>query len=96
MCTSALDAIYTSSSRGDAYQNYVAVGSESGVVSLYDYTSPVGSRASKPQPTLLKSVMNLTTKATTVKFHPSGQIMAIASNEVIIFESYIIYSCILS
>lgn len=83
MCTSALDAVYTSSMRADMYQNYVAVGSESGVVSLYDYTSPVSGRvASKPTPNLLKSVMNLTTKITTVKFHPSGQLMAIASNEV--------------
>ena len=84
MCTSALDAMYTSSTRGDAYQNYVAVGSESGVVSLYDYSTPVSGaqRSAQPRPGLVKSVMNLTTKITTVKFHPSGQLMAMASNEV--------------
>jgi U3 small nucleolar RNA-associated protein 18 len=69
---------------------YLSVATMSGVVSLFEgilstsatsaYYSFSESNNASPKP--LKSVMNLTTKITTSSFHPSGQILAIASNEV--------------
>lgn len=70
-------------------RSYLSVGCESGVVSIfgadrdafsgaYDFTG--GSLGGVPKQ--LKSVMNLTTQITSTCFHPSGQILAIASNQV--------------
>jgi U3 small nucleolar RNA-associated protein 18 len=53
----------------------IAVGAESGVVSLYN-----GSSLSAC-PTKSKSIMNLTTSITSLAFHPSGDIVAAASEE---------------
>jgi hypothetical protein len=69
-------------------KSYLSVASESGVVSIYgadrdafsgsyDFAGSLGG-----VPKQLKSVMNLTTQITSTCFHPSGQILAIASNQV--------------
>jgi hypothetical protein len=69
-------------------RSYLSVGAESGVVSIfgadrdpfsgaYDFAGSLGG-----VPKQLKSVMNLTTQITSTCFHPSGQILAIASNQV--------------
>lgn len=50
--------------------------------SLHDDSDVRGKRLASTAPKPLKSVMNLTTKITCSAFHPSGQILAIASNEV--------------
>lgn len=75
---------------------FTAVGSESGVVSLYNITCHykdvikkgiqefsdtdvvLDSVTQKP----LRSVMNLTTKITSMAVHPSGQMMSVASDQV--------------
>jgi hypothetical protein len=74
---------------------YLSIGSTSGVNSIfegnydnekgsynfenqYSSASPIASVYPKP----LKSVMNITTRITSSSFHPSGQILAIASKEV--------------
>ncbi len=70
----------------DAYLN---VATMSGVSSIFEgYVSDNNSTGGyysfgenfSPKP--LKTIMNLTTKITTARYHPSGQILAIASNEV--------------
>lgn len=64
-------------------QKYLAVGAESGVVSVYDMTqSP--STQNPATPFKLNDVMNLTTAITSMVLHPSGQLLAIGSNEVIL------------
>ena len=70
-CTSALAAT------SDA----LAVGSESGVVSLYADGLP-SDRSQVGNPTLSKAFMNLTTKVDSLAFHPSGQLLAAGSSEV--------------
>lgn len=61
-----------------------AIGSESGVVSLYQGESyHTGNSAA---PTLMKSVMNLSTRINSMAFHPSGQLLAMASEEVFHFS----------
>lgn len=61
--------------RGD----YYAIGSNTGIVNVYgsDAGSPF-STTSTPKP--LKTITNLTTPISTVRFDPSGQILAIASD----------------
>lgn len=75
-------------------RSYLSVGAESGVVSVfgadkdansgaYDFfngTEP--NRTVRSVPKQLKSLLNLTTQITSTCFHPSGQIVAIASNQV--------------
>jgi U3 small nucleolar RNA-associated protein 18 len=63
---------------------YFAAGSDSGVVNIYsqggqgnDVNRPRGLFSPNPSP--LKTIMNLTTVADTVRFNPDGQILAIAS-----------------
>lgn len=74
-------------------RSYLAVGAESGVVSVfgadrdglgggYDFSCGSTTSALGGVPKQLKSVMNLTTPITSSCFHPSGQILAIASNQV--------------
>jgi len=53
---------------------YVAVGSDSGVVNVYDDKCY---RSASPSP--LKAIMNLTTVVHKVEFHPDGQMLAIGS-----------------
>ena len=74
---------------------YLSVGAESGVVSLFgaDRDAQSGAddffngtldanRTVRSAPKQLKSLLNLTTQITSSVFHPSGQIAAIASNQV--------------
>lgn len=75
---------------------YLSIGAISGVDSIYEglydsqsgyyQFSPSGAINSRPKP--LRSVMNLTTKITASAFHPSGQVLAIASYEVILLNSF--------
>lgn len=66
---------------------------------VHDFTaspyeeSDVKGRKFGGTPKPLKSVMNLTTKITTSSFHPSGQILAIASNEVCVFDCMMFHNC---
>lgn len=69
--------------------DYVCVGAMSGVATIFQ--RPVsatgaaavssGGDASESSFSLMKSVMNLTTKVTSMAFHPSGQLLVIASDE---------------
>jgi WD40 repeat protein len=68
---------------------YLGVGTMSGISSVFEgivsndpTSSSYYSFGDNMSPKPLKTVMNLTTKITASAFHPSGQIMAIASNEV--------------
>lgn len=64
-------------------QKYLAVGAESGVVSIYDLTQPPLTQ-NPSIPFKLHDVMNLTTSITSMAMHPSGKLLAIGSVEVII------------
>lgn len=55
---------------------YLACGSYSGVVNIYETETCRASRSPKP----LKAVMNLTTACTDAVFHPSSEILALSSN----------------
>ena len=57
--------------------SYLAVGSESGVLTLYDGNVPGGTEA----PTTLKTAMNLTTKVTSCEFHSSSECISYSSHE---------------
>jgi U3 small nucleolar RNA-associated protein 18 len=72
-CTSALAAIPASSSSSE----YVAVGAESGAVSLFP--GPQGASAAAAA-TAAKSFLHLTTPVTTLAFHPSAEILAMGSS----------------
>ncbi|KAK2894280.1 U3 small nucleolar RNA-associated protein 18 homolog [Channa argus] len=54
---------------------YLACGSQSGVVNVYSQESCLNSANPKP----LKAVMNLVTSATSLAFNPSSEILAVAS-----------------
>ncbi|KNC96269.1 uncharacterized protein SPPG_08420 [Spizellomyces punctatus DAOM BR117] len=56
---------------------YLATGSDSGVVNLYDHKSCLSS--SNPSPR--KSILNLTTAITTLRFNVDSQILAMASRD---------------
>ncbi|CAM9313703.1 unnamed protein product [Ectocarpus sp. 12 AP-2014] len=76
-CTSSLAVKGPTSS---SPQRLTAVGSDSGVVNVYDADAlETGKRVLRPSP--LKAVMSLTTPVTTTKFSPDGQMLAIASNQ---------------
>jgi U3 small nucleolar RNA-associated protein 18 len=77
-CTSSLAAHRSPSSDRPGYS--LAVGAESGVVSLFQVEAAVD--ASVPALSVVKSIMSLTTKITNICYHPSSEIMAIASDEV--------------
>jgi U3 small nucleolar RNA-associated protein 18 len=88
-CSSSLSGCSSSnSSSNDSSSHYLAVGTESGVVSIFNekFSSINSSNQSKmlKAPTALKTIMSLTTKITCTSFHPSGQILAIASDQVFI------------
>ena len=70
-CTSALAAVSASSTA----PQYVAVGAESGAVSLFPGT-PVAAAAAA-----VKSFLHLTTQVTSLAFHPSAEILAMASDQ---------------
>ncbi len=86
---------YTHNSHYTLPKAYLSVGAESGVVSLfgadrdaqsgaYDFFNGTidANRTVRSAPKQLKSLLNLTTQITSSVFHPSGQIAAIASNQV--------------
>uniref|UniRef100_A0A8C2ZNP1 U3 small nucleolar RNA-associated protein 18 homolog n=1 Tax=Cyclopterus lumpus TaxID=8103 RepID=A0A8C2ZNP1_CYCLU len=56
---------------------YLACGSQSGVVNVYSQEACLNSANPKP----LKAVMNLLTSATSMTFNPSSEILAIASRD---------------
>ncbi len=70
-----------------ATSNFVAVGSESGVVNLYtekySRSSPYGGKSGLGLNAIernpLKSIMNLTTSADSLKFNDDGQILALST-----------------
>ncbi|KAJ0000908.1 hypothetical protein NQD34_005928 [Periophthalmus magnuspinnatus] len=54
---------------------YLACGSQSGVVNIYSLDSCVSSSQPKP----LKSIMNLVTPTTTLRFNPTSELLALGS-----------------
>ena len=60
---------------------YMAIGAESGVVSLYDTSNSFFSGLTTETPAKVKSIMNLTMKINSLTFHPSGQLVAMASDQ---------------
>lgn len=81
-------------SNPSSHSQYLAVGAESGVVSVFqedfsstlssnNLTSSLGKMATKDSPRAIRSIMNLTTKITDLTFHSSGHLLAISSQEVI-------------
>lgn len=71
---------------------YLAVGAESGVVSVFDLSrsasKEVGDRNDVSNPLKLKSVMNLTMKINAMAMHPAGELLAIGSDQVsFVFDS---------
>lgn len=98
-CSSSLSGCSSSNSSSDSSSHYLAVGTESGVVSIFNekFSSINGSSQSKllTAPTALKTIMSLTTKITCTTFHPSGQILAIASDQVFIFIIILFFNCII-
>lgn len=56
----------------------VATASKQGVVNVYNYNEVI----SKKLPTPVKSIMNLTTAISSIKFNHSSEMLALASNEV--------------
>eukprot|EP00903_Cladosiphon_okamuranus_P020562 g18874.t1 len=70
----------TTGSSSSSPRRLTAIGSDSGVVNVYDADAvETGKRVLRPTP--LKAVMSLTTPVTTTKFSPDGQMLAIASNQ---------------
>jgi len=61
---------------GDPNGRYLAIGASSGIVNIYGSNETVG--ADKPKP--LKSIGNLTTAISTLRFNPDSQLLAMASN----------------
>jgi U3 small nucleolar RNA-associated protein 18 len=57
--------------------NYVAVGSESGVVNLYDNASLEGRSYSERTP--VKQIMNIKTSVDFMKFNTNGEILAMST-----------------
>jgi len=82
---SCCHSLASSPSLTSASSQYLAVGTESGVVSLYDEVLDAenASRIQKSSnPQTIKSIMNITTSITSLQFHPSSQILAMASDQV--------------
>ncbi|XP_053564338.1 U3 small nucleolar RNA-associated protein 18 homolog isoform X2 [Bombina bombina] len=57
---------------------YVACGSNSGVVNIYNHADCIQEKNPKP----LKSIMNLVTSATSLVFNAKSEILAVASNAI--------------
>jgi U3 small nucleolar RNA-associated protein 18 len=68
------DGTCISSLTASRSRSCLAVGAESGVMTVYDMTN-------RSRPTALKSALNLTTKIDSLAFHPSSQIIAFSSSE---------------
>ncbi|KAF8272408.1 WD40-repeat-containing domain protein, partial [Lactarius quietus] len=63
---------------GDRSGNYVAIGSKSGIVNVYDSeTSTSWRKSDRPKP--LKAIGNLMTPISVARFNPDSQLLAIAS-----------------
>ncbi|KAI9460126.1 WD40 repeat-like protein [Lactarius psammicola] len=63
---------------GDHSGNYVAIGSKSGIVNVYDSeTSTSWRKSDRPKP--LKAIGNLTTSISVARFNQDSQLLAIAS-----------------
>ena len=60
---------------------YMAIGAESGVVSLYETANSFVSGLTNEEPVKIRSVMNLTMKINALTFHHSGQLLAMASDQ---------------
>ncbi|XP_036421728.1 U3 small nucleolar RNA-associated protein 18 homolog [Colossoma macropomum] len=73
---------------------YVACGSQSGVVNIYSQKTCLQESSPKP----LKAVMNLLTAATSLRFNPNSEILAIASraedeaNRLVHIPSFTVFS----
>uniref|UniRef100_A0A8B9REF2 U3 small nucleolar RNA-associated protein 18 homolog n=1 Tax=Astyanax mexicanus TaxID=7994 RepID=A0A8B9REF2_ASTMX len=73
---------------------YVACGSQSGVVNIYSQNTCLQDSSPKP----LKAVMNLLTAATSLRFNPNSEILAIAShaedeaNRLVHIPSFTVFS----
>ncbi|KAI4889709.1 hypothetical protein NFI96_019411 [Prochilodus magdalenae] len=73
---------------------YVACGSQSGVVNIYSQKTCLQESSPKP----LKAVMNLVTAATSLRFNPNSEILAIASraedeaNRLVHIPSFTVFS----
>jgi len=63
---------------GDRGGKYLAIGANSGFVNVYDADSTSSSRGDRPKP--LKTIGNLTTSISTLRFNHDSQLLAIASN----------------
>jgi len=57
--------------------SFLAVGSESGAMTLYNGNIPAGTEA----PAVIRTALNLTTRISGLTFHPSSQMMAFSSFE---------------
>lgn len=75
-CSSSL-AVHRDGSNGNSY---LAIGTESGVVTIFNADNSFITR-SVDAPIKLKSMLNLTMKITNLSFHPSGQILAMSSDQ---------------
>ncbi|KII86251.1 hypothetical protein PLICRDRAFT_114618 [Plicaturopsis crispa FD-325 SS-3] len=62
---------------GDRGGNYLAVGSNTGLVNVYSSNATVSSNTDRPTP--LKTIGNLTTSISTMRFNHDAQLLAIAS-----------------
>ena len=56
--------------------NFLACGSKSGVVNIYEPSVCLKSRSPKP----LKALLNLTTPCTNLVFNSTGEVLAMSSN----------------
>ncbi|KAH7884117.1 WD40-repeat-containing domain protein [Phlebopus sp. FC_14] len=63
---------------GDQRGSYLAIGSNTGLVNVYSADSTVTRDASQPKP--LKTIGNLTTNISCLRYNHDSQLMAIASN----------------
>lgn len=75
----ASSSVPGSGSGSASFQKFLAVGGESGVVSVYDLLSPPSGTGAGP--VKVKDVMNLTTKVSSMALHPSGQLLAAGSDQ---------------
>lgn len=62
---------------GDPKGKYLAVGSSTGFVNIYDHSTVTKDAGSSPKP--VKSIGNLVTAISAMRINPSAEIMAIAS-----------------
>ncbi|KAH9005871.1 WD40 repeat-like protein [Lactarius hatsudake] len=64
---------------GDRSGNYVAIGSKSGIVNVYDSETSTTSWRKSDRPKPLKAIGNLTTSISVARFNQDSQLLAIAS-----------------